>query len=184
MEKLQGLIFEISEYIPNGKYLEIMDEVLKVYNYIEELKEPEPISETESEFGSEFGSESESESETESDYWLLTIPGFNVEANELVNECYKNDCITDDLILRLKEWYSPQYIAEKLNSFFNETECFYCPVYDKLVFDCIDNNFVQYDYSVFNNEQTEGELEEYVNDWVFERFHLVLGLYGELYTRI
>jgi hypothetical protein len=171
MEKLQSLIFEVSEYIPNGKYLEIMDEVLKVHNYIEELKEPESISESESETGSE----------TESDYWLVTVPGFNVEANELVNECYKNDYITDDLILRLKEWYSPEYIAYKLNSFFNDNQCFYCPVYDKLVFDEFNTNFVQYDYLVFMNEQDESELEDHISKWVFERFHNVLEQNGEEY---
>ena len=42
LQKLQSLIFDISESIPNGKYLEIMDEMLKIHNYIKEFQYRSP----------------------------------------------------------------------------------------------------------------------------------------------
>jgi hypothetical protein len=156
MEKLQSLIFEVSEYIPNGKYLEIMDEVLKIHKYIEEIK----------------GVESDSDS------WLITIADFNDQANEILNKYYDNECgyylFNYDLISELKEFYSPQFIADKLNWLFEENDCFYCPVYDDLIFE---GEFLIYDFRSFTNEATPKLLDDTVNDWVQSRFNNVLNNY-------
>jgi hypothetical protein len=155
MEKLQSLLFDISEYIPNGKYIEIMDEILKVYNYIEELKEPE------------------------SDSWLINIPEFNEHTNEILNKYYDNEVgyymFNYNLITELKEFYSPQFIADKLNWLFEENDCFYCPVYDDLIFE---GEFLMYDILNFRNEATPQLLSDIVNNWVKQRF--IIGLNKDL----
>jgi hypothetical protein len=155
MEKLQSLLFDISEYIPNGKYIEIMEEILKVYNYIEELKEPE------------------------SNSWLINIPEFNEHTNEILNKYYDNEVgyymFNYDLITELKEFYSPQFIADKLNWLFEENDCFYCPVYDDLIFE---GEFLMYDILNFRNEATPQLLSDIVNNWVKQRF--IIGLNKDL----
>ncbi len=132
-----------------------MDEILKVYNYIEELKEPE------------------------SDSWLINIPEFNEHTNEILNKYYDNEVgyymFNYNLITELKEFYSPQFIADKLNWLFEENDCFYCPVYDDLIFE---GEFLMYDILNFRNEATPQLLSDIVNNWVKQRF--IIGLNKDL----
>jgi hypothetical protein len=116
MDKLQSLIFDISESIPNGKYLEIMDEMLKIHNYFKEFQVGSPRETLKFDFDA-----------------------FDLEANEAINSYYDEEC--DDwifdysLIIKLKDMgYPENYIARNLNWFFYENCYFYCPVYDHLMY--------------------------------------------------
>ena len=67
LQKLQSLIFDISESIPNGKYIEIMDEMLKVHNYIKEF-----------------------DTNSESDV-IMDFDAFDLEANKVINSYYDEE---------------------------------------------------------------------------------------------
>ena len=115
MEKLQSLIFDISESIPNGKYLEIMDEMLKIHNYIKEFENGSP-----------------------KETFKLEFDAFDQASEDVINSYYNEEC--DDwvfdysLIATLQDYgYENDYIARNLNLFFFENSYFYCPVYDDLM---------------------------------------------------
>lgn len=159
MEKLQTLLFELSEYIPNGKYIEIMDEVLKVHNYIKFLKEHESDSDS-----SETG---------------IDIPAFSNRAKNIICNYYETNygyfIFTYDLIVELKDYgYTPKFIADNLNHLLYEHDCFYCPVYDDLIVDDLNENFIHYDYNTFFGISRPNHLEDTIKYWVQERFNNVL----------
>ena len=96
LQKLQSLIFDISESIPNGKYLEIMNEMMKIHKYID--------------------------TNSKSDF-IMDFDAFDLQSNQIINSYYDeelDDWVFDhSLIIKLKDMgYSANYIARNLNCFF------------------------------------------------------------------
>jgi hypothetical protein len=154
LQKLQSLIFDISESIPNGKYIEIMDEMLILHNYIKEF-----------------------DTNSESDF-IMDFDAFDLEANKVINSYYDEECdewIFDySLIIRLKNMnYTPEYIARNLNWFFHENSYFYCPVYDILLYsgDYLLANFIESDAAKYSGHPyIETYYEADLKSWVEQRF--------------
>ena len=155
LQKLQSLIFDISESIPNGKYLEIMDEMLKIHNYIKEFQNRSPRETLKFDFDA-----------------------FDFEANEIINSYYDeelDDWIFDySLIIKLKDMdYPANYIARNLNWFFYENCYFYCPVYDHLMYsgEYLLGNFLESDAMRYrHNDGVEDVYKIELTRWVEQRF--------------
>ncbi len=150
---LQEKIFDIKEYIPNGVYVNIMNDLLYIHNHFK----------VESKFRMDFD-------------------GFDENCNQIINEFYDTEIedwvFSYDLIFKLTQTgLSREFIAERLNWFFYEVGYFYCPVYDDLMYfgNYILANFLESDARKFlgcplyeENYQTDLKI------WVAQRFENVL----------
>ena len=155
MEKLQSLIFDISESIPNGKYLEIMDEMLKIHNYIKEFENRSP-----------------------KETFKLEFDAFDQASEDVINSYYNEEC--DDwvfdysLIATLQDYgYENDYIARNLNLFFFENSYFYCPVYDDLMYsgNYLLGNFMESDGRKYlGHIGAEAYYQADLKTWVDARF--------------
>jgi len=162
MENLQQILFENSEQIPNGIYIQLMDEFQKVYNIFKTLKnEPEFEPETDSDY--------ESESETETDEVFT----------EVIDEYYHNGYFNFDksVIMVLKNFYTIDQIYYKFNSTFINNY-FYCKKFDVLIDyrDYLDgDNFIVSDTFYFNMNMLYFKMVDTdVKNWVKHRFQNVL----------
>lgn len=160
LENIQSLIFEVSEYIPNDKYISLMNEGLKLYKLLNQNVENQ---------------------NQQDEHLRFTFEGFCPQGNNIINEYfnYRTQCweITQYMIQRLIILsYTPRYIAEKLNEFFMDNDYFYCPVYNKLLcFDDYgyDDQFIDVDYDNFHGRNSvfcKLHYEETVQRWVKNRF--------------
>jgi hypothetical protein len=167
MENLQQILFENSEQIPNGIYVQLMDEFQKVYKYVKSLENFEnfenfePVSESDSDY--------ESDSETDVDEVFT----------EVIDEYYHNGYFDFDksVIMVLKNFYTIDQIYYKFNSVFINNY-FYCKKFDVLI-DYRDykddDNFVVSDTFYFNmNTLYFKMVDTDVKNWVNHRFQNVL----------
>ena len=162
MENLQQILFENSEQIPNGIYVQLMDEFQKVYNIFKTLKnEPEFEPETDSDY------ESESDSETDEVF------------TQVIDEYYSNGYFDFDpsVIMVLKNFYTVDQIYYKFNSTFINNY-FYCKKFDVLIDyrDYLDgDNFIVSDTFYFNMNMLYFKMVDTdVKNWVKHRFQNVL----------
>jgi hypothetical protein len=166
LENVQSLFFEVSEHVPNDKYILIMDELLKLYIHLKYKPKPDP------------DSNSDLSSETSYNNYRIDIDTFDEISNNIVNEYYDHESeawiFSYDLIYRLRcRGHPPEDIADKMNWFFAENGYFYCPVYDDLLYHLNylgHDNFIHIDYKTFCGHFDEEAYQTTLKSWVENRF--------------